>query len=146
MVAACGAPSVERPAAAPDAPPIAISAAWAAPTPPGVDVGAGYITITNTQDAPDALIAIESSRAGRAEIHEMAMDGDVMRMRAVARLEIPAGGEVSLAPGGQHLMFYDLATPFSVGETIDLRLTFENAGAIEASLPVRARESSHGGH
>lgn len=147
MAASCGAPQAERPEAAPAALPITITEAWAAPTPPGVDVGAGYLTITNSQSTGDALIAIESTRAGRAEIHEMTMDGAVMRMRAVTRLEIPAGGEVSFAPGGQHLMFYELPTPFSAGETIDVRLRFENAGVIEATLPVRARESSgHGGH
>lgn len=147
LAASCGAPQAERPEAASPAPPIAITEAWAAPTPPGVEVGAGYLTITNTQATSDALVAVESTRAGRAEIHEMTMEGAVMRMRAVTRLDIPAGGEARLAPGGQHLMFYKLPTPFSAGETIDVRLRFENAGVVEASLPVRARESGHsGGH
>lgn len=144
VAASCGAPQGQSTAAAQA--PIEITEAWAAPTPPGVDVGAGYLTITNHQAGEDALIAIESVRAGRVEIHEMAMEGDVMRMRPVARLAIPAGGAAALAPGGQHLMFYELATPFTVSETIAVRLRFEHAGEIEAVLPVRARASNHNGH
>lgn len=146
MAASCGAPQVEhveRPAAVA---PIAISDAWAAPTPAGVTVAAGYLTLTNTQAAEDTLISVETARAGRAEVHEMAMEGDVMRMRRVEALTIPAGTSAALAPGGRHLMFYDVATPFAVGETIEVRLRFANAGEVAASLPVRARESGHGGH
>ena len=142
MAAACGA----REAAAPDTPTIIITNAWAAPTPPGVNVGAGYLTITNAQAADDTLIGVVSSRAGRAEIHEMAMDGAVMRMRPVQSLPIAPEVAAVLAPGGRHLMFYDLTAPFVAGETIDVTLRFANAGDIDVSLPVRARHIGHGGH
>lgn len=144
MAASCGAPEPERAPA--QAPAIEISDAWASPTPPGVAVSAGYLTITNTQASNDALVAVTTARAARAEAHEMAMEDGVMRMRAVETLPIPAGGAVTLAPGGLHLMFYDVAPPFTAGESIDVTLRFEHAGEIVATLPVRPRESSHGGH
>ena len=124
-----------------------VTDAWAAPSPAGVAVAAGFLTIANTQDSADALLAVSTARAGRVEIHEMAMDGEVMRMRAIERLEIAAGGQAALAPGGQHLMFYDIAAPLTVGESFELTLQFEHAGEMIVPMQVRARESGHGqGH
>lgn len=119
--------------------------AWASPTPNGVDVSAGYLTIVNGTAADDRLIAVTSPRAARAEVHEMAMDGAVMRMRAVETLIVPTGGEVALAPGGQHLMFYGVSQPFAEGESIPVRLTFETAGDVDVSLPVQ-RGGAAAGH
>jgi copper(I)-binding protein len=74
------------------------------------------------------------------------MDDGVMRMRAADTLTIPAGGALSLAPGGMHLMFYDVSAPFVAGESVDVRLRFARAGEVDVTLPVRARASGHGGH
>jgi len=151
-VAACGAPELTPSEHAAPAAPIAISDPWAAPTPGGVNVSAGYLTITNSTDAEDRLIAITSPRAGRAEIHEMAMEGAIMQMRPVAALPIAAGQSVTLAPGGAHIMFYDVTQPFAVGETIPVQLTFEHGGVVDATLTVRvpgaapAPAADHGGH
>lgn len=124
--------------------------AWASPTPNGVTVSAGYMIIRNGGGEADRLVSAESARAGRVEVHEMVMDGDVMRMRPVEALTIAAGGEAVLAPGGQHLMFYEVATPFAEGEDVPVRLQFEHAGAVDVSLPVRRRgeATAHesGGH
>jgi len=120
--------------------------AWAAPTPNGVDVSAGYLTIFNGGGEADRLVSAESARAGRVEVHEMIMDGAVMQMRPVTALEIGAGETVSLAPGGAHLMFYDVTEPFAEGQTISVRLQFERAGEVDIELPVR-RAAVHGaGH
>lgn len=150
MAAACGAPQgapETPPPAQAEQPAITIADAWAAPTPAGVNVGAGYLTLTNTQAAADTLIGVEAPRASRAEIHEMAMENGVMRMRRADALDLPAGETVTLAPGGLHLMFFDIATPFAAGETIEVRLRFANAGEVVAQLPVRARENGgHSGH
>src|SRR5262245_51771913 len=89
---------------------------WARATPPKAPTGAGYLTIANTGAAPDALIAVASPRAGRAELHRMETKDGVMVMRPVAGgLEIPAGGTVTLAPGGLHIMFSDLNGAFVEG-------------------------------
>lgn len=116
--------------------------AWAAPTPNGVTVSAGYLTIVNEQADADRLLGVESARAGRVELHEMVMDGAVMQMRPIESLEIGAGETASLAPGGAHLMFFDVVQPFAEGETISVRLRFERAGEVEVELPVR--RTAHG--
>lgn len=116
-----------------------ISDAWVAPTPNGVDVSAGYLTIANPTDRADRLLSAASVRAARVEVHEMSMDAGVMQMRRVVAMEIPARGEAVLAPGGAHLMFYGVAEPFVEGEQIAVRLTFEHAGEIETTLPVLQR-------
>jgi periplasmic copper chaperone A len=131
-LAACSQPAATAPGE------LAIESAWAAPTPGGVDVSAGYLTIANATAEADALVSVSSPRAARVEIHEMTMQDGVMQMRAVERLEIAAGQSVSLAPGGRHLMFMGVAQPFAVGETIPVRLYFEQAGDIDVSLPVQA--------
>jgi copper(I)-binding protein len=70
--------------------------AWASPTPGGVEVSAGYLTIANNTGAADTLLAAASPRAERMEVHEMTMDGNVMRMRAVENgLVVPAGATVT---------------------------------------------------
>lgn len=147
LAAACGAPqspAPETPSAAANLPAgLEIRDAWAAPTPGGVDVSAGYFTIANGGPA-DRLLSIASPRAGRIEIHEMSMEGSVMRMRKVeGGLAIPAGAIVTLGPGGYHLMFNEVAPPFAAGEQIPVTLTFENAGVREVSLPVRADALGH---
>src|SRR5690606_16454619 len=151
LAAACGAPSSEHAANQPPAAAeLALTDAWAAPTPSGVDVSAGYLTITNGTEAADRLLSATSPRAERMEVHEMAMEGAVMQMRPVTQLEVPAGESVQLAPGGTHLMFYGVAEPFAEGQSIPVQLMFETAGAVDVTLPVRrgapeAHGSGHGG-
>jgi copper(I)-binding protein len=134
LASACGAPQTERiePSGV-----LEVRDGWASPTPGGVDVSAGYLTIANGTDADDRLIAASSPRAASVEIHEMEMDGAVMRMRPVEALVIPAGGEVTLGQGGAHLMFIGVTQPFTAGEEIALQLTFESAGVVDTTLPVR---------
>lgn len=123
--------------AAPAAP-IAISEASAGASPDGVDMAAGYLSVSNS-GAEDYLISAASPRASEVSLHTMQVDGMVMRMRATERMIVPAHGELNLTPGGDHLMFTGLTAPFADGEEIPVTLTFEHAGAIEVTLPV------HGG-
>lgn len=146
LAVSCGAPQGEPAPAQTPAAAITIEGAYVTPTPPGVSVSGGYLAITNAQSSDDALTALSTARAERAEVHEMAMEDGVMRMRAVESLPIPAGQTVTLAPGGLHLMFYDMATPFAEGETIDVTLHFAQAGDVVVSMPVRPRSSGHSGH
>jgi copper(I)-binding protein len=146
-LAACGQPAehAAEPAAQDAAPAgIAVEDPWAAQTPGGVDVSAGYLVITNGGAADDQLISASSPRASRVEIHEMAMDGAVMRMRPVDALVVPAHGQTELAPGGQHLMFFGVTQPFVQGETVEVHLVFATAGEVVESLPVR-QGATHGG-
>ena len=89
---------------------LALSGAFARATLPNQPIGGGFVTITNGGVEDDRLIAVSTTIAGRAEIHEMAMQGDTMKMREISQgLPIPAGETVSLEPGGYHLMFMGLA-------------------------------------
>lgn len=141
-LAACGARPAADPPAAISAAGVQIRDAWAAPTPNGVDVSAGYLTIENTGSAPDSLLSAASPRAARVEIHEMVMNGAEMQMRPVEGLALPVQSEIALAPGGRHLMFFGVTQPFQDGEQIPVRLTFEHAGAVDVSLTVR-RNGAH---
>ena len=146
VATACGAPASPSEAHEAGAS-LAAHNAWAAPTPAGVDVAAGYVTITNPAGAADHLLSATSPRAERVEVHEMSMDGAVMRMRQLQRLEIPAHGEVRLGPGGNHLMFFGVREPFAQGQEIPVRLVFEHAGAIDVTLPVRrTAPANHNAH
>lgn len=133
-IASCGAPSTTPTQAAAE---LSVTQAWAAPTPAGVDVSAGYLNISNDTASEDRLLSATSPRAERVEIHEMSMDGAVMRMRQVETLSIAPGQRVELAPGGMHLMFYGVNEPFAEGQDIPLQLTFETGGIVDVSLPVR---------
>lgn len=146
VATACGAPTSQSSAHEMHAEAaLTVHDAWAAPTPSGVDVAAGYLTISNGTAAQDRLVSATSPRAERVEVHEMTMNGAVMQMRPVARLDVPAGGDVQLGPGGMHLMFYGVSEPFVAGQTIPLHLVFERAGAIDVELPVqRTAPHSHG--
>lgn len=118
---------------------------WAAVTPGGATVAAGFVTIANGGGA-DRLVGAESGRAGRVEIHEMASVDDVMRMRKVDALDVPAGGAAELSAGGSHhLMFFDITAPFEAGQTVPVTLVFEKAGRVEATFAVRPRNAA-GGH
>lgn len=116
---------------------IAISGGFARAMLPGQTVGGAYLAITNGGTASDRLLSAAMPGARRSEVHEMSMDGAVMRMRPLAGgLEIPAGETVELKPGGLHLMFSGLAAPFVKGSTVAVTLLFEEAGSIEIELPV----------
>jgi len=106
-------------------------------TPPAAKVGAGYLALVNGGTAADRLVAASSPAAGRVEIHEMRMDGNVMRMRELAQgLALPPGATVELKPGGFHLMFMELKAPLAVGANVPVTLVFERAGKVEIELKV----------
>ncbi|MEX8494982.1 copper chaperone PCu(A)C [Sphaerotilus sp.] len=87
---------------------------------------------------PVRLIEIRSSVAGVVELHEMAMDGDMMRMRAVTGLDLPAGTPVELKPGGYHVMLMDLKLPIKAGDTVPLTLVVESRDKQRSTVEVKA--------
>jgi copper(I)-binding protein len=93
------------------------------------------------------LVAASSPVAGMVEIHEMAMDGSVMKMRAVPAVELPAGKPVDLKPGGYHVMLMDLKQDLKAGDAVPVTLVVEGAGgkreSIELKAPVKALADSH---
>jgi len=84
------------------------------------------------------LVSVSSPVAGVAEIHEMAMDGNVMRMRAVPMLELPAGKAVELKPGGYHVMLLDLKQQLRNGDTVPLSLVVEGKDGQRETVEIKA--------
>lgn len=124
---------------------LTLSNAFTRATPPRAPVAGGFVTIANA-GADDRLVAASSPIAGRVEIHEMAMQDNVMQMRELPDgLPIGAGETVELKPGGLHLMFFDLTQPLTEGETVPVTLRFEKSGEIEIPLTVGPM-NARGGH
>lgn len=123
--------------------PISIKDAWSRATPEGANVGVGYLTITNDGDAPDRLVSADADFAGRAEIHQMTMNNDVMQMRPVPDgVTIPAKGSVVFSPASYHLMFMGLKGPLKQGDAVTGSLTFEHAGKVNVTFQVEAMGAS----
>jgi periplasmic copper chaperone A len=114
---------------------------WARATVPGAAVGGGYLVIRNNRAAPDRLVAATSPASARVEIHEMAMEKDIMRMREVKSVEVPAKSAVEFKPGGFHLMLVELKAPLRKGDKVPVLLRFEKAGEIKVELSVEARDA-----
>ena len=117
---------------------LVITQAWTRATPNGAKIGGGYVTIENKGTTPDRLVGGAGDIAGKVEIHEMAMDNGVMKMRPLDKgLVIEPGKTVKLAPGGNHLMLQDLKGPFKEGQKVPVTLEFEKAGKVSVSLDVQ---------
>lgn len=122
---------------------IEINQPWTRATPPTAPSGGGYLVLTNTGTTPDRLIAVTSPSAAKVELHEMTMEGSIMRMRELPKgIELPAGATVTLKPGSLHLMFMELKAPFTKDTKVPATLVFEKAGSIPIELTVEAMGTS----
>ena len=118
---------------------IEIKHPWARATPKGSEVAGGYMKLINTGSEPDRLIGGSNAVAGKFEIHEMSMDGGVMKMRMMPKgIEIKPGQTVELKPGSYHLMFIGLKQPFEQGKRVKGTLQFEKGGTVEVEYAVEA--------
>ena len=113
-----------------------ISNAFVRATPPGAKVAGAFMSIENLGKEPDRLVSASSPVAGLVEIHEMAMDGGLMKMRSVKGIDVKPGATVELRPGGYHVMLEDLKQPLKQGEQVPVLLTFEKAGTVEIKVKV----------
>jgi copper(I)-binding protein len=112
---------------------------WSRATPKGASVAGGYLKITNTGTTPDRLTGGSAAIAKRFEIHQMSMEGGVMKMRELADgLEIPAGATVELKPGSYHVMMLGLDKGTAKGDRFKASLTFEKAGKVDIEFEVEA--------
>lgn len=120
---------------------------YARPTPPGARTGGAYLSIHNLGSNADRLLRVASPAAQSVALHSMTMEGNLMKMREVAALDIPGGATVTLGTGGYHIMLTGLVHPLDVGDTVPLTLTFEKAGPIEVSAHVEAAPATaNAGH
>ena len=130
---------------------LTLTGAFTRATLPNAPVAGGFLTIANAGAEADRLVAVSVDFAKEGQIHEMAMEGDVMKMRQLPDgLVIPAGETVTLEPGGYHLMFMGLSRALVEGETVPVTLTFEKAGDVTIDLPVAGAAADapagHAGH
>ena len=124
-----------------------IKDAWVRGTVAQQKASGAFMHITSTQGGK--LLSVSSPVAGVAEIHEMAMQGDTMRMRAVPALDLPAGKAVELKPGGYHLMLMDLKQQLKAGDSVPLTLVVEGKDGKRETVAVQATvkalgDSGHG--
>lgn len=133
LLAACCVASAQAAA------PVEVQGAWARPIVKGQDSSGAYMTLTAR--APLTLVGAETPAAGIVEIHEMKMEGDVMKMRAADTLPLGPGRPLKLAPGGFHFMLMDLKAPFNTGSHITMTLRFRDAkgkvDTLQVPVPVQ---------
>ena len=118
---------------------VKISEAWVRATAPGQSVGAAYMTLTSPQNS--TLVFIQSPAAKDVQIHSMSMTNGVMKMRKLDTLPLKAGQAEKLAPGGFHLMLFDLKQALKLGENVKFTLCFKDkANKIthqDVTLPIK---------
>jgi copper(I)-binding protein len=117
---------------------LTIDGAWARASTAGMKMGAGYLTIANTGEADDELLAVSSPAAGDVQIHRSQIQDGVMQMREVGATLVPARQRIRFLPGGLHLMFMGLKAPLEAGQTVPVTLQFRAAGEVTVSFEVRS--------
>lgn len=118
--------------------PLTISSMWTRATVGTTRPGVAYFTVTNTGTEPDRIVAASSPLAARVEMHRSLMKNGMMTMEAVEALEVPAGGKLTLAPGGYHLMLLGLRQPLVAGQMLPLTLIFAHQGKVAIRLHIKA--------
>lgn len=98
--------------------------------------GAVYFTIKNT-GTDDRLVSATSSAARKVQLHTTKHEDGVMKMRMLDGLDVPAGGEAVLKPGGHHFMLFGLERPLKEGDSLSVTLTFQHAGEVKIEVPVK---------
>ena len=114
---------------------VEVKDAWARTSVQGQKASGAFMKITARQAT--RLVGVSTPVAGVAEVHEMKMEGDVMRMRAVPVLDLPAGQTVELRPGGYHVMLMDLKAPLAKDSTVPLTLMFKDAAGVESRVELK---------
>lgn len=115
-----------------------VESAYIRGLPPGQSVTAAFMTLRNDLDRDCHLVGASTPIAGSAEVHAHSHHGGTMSMRPVDALPIPAGEQVSLQPGGYHLMLFGLEQTLVDGDSHPLTLKFEDCPDIELNVPVRS--------
>ncbi|HBF51907.1 MAG TPA: hypothetical protein DDX04_17910 [Massilia sp.] len=116
---------------------VTVTDPWVRATVPAAKSAGAFMHLQSATNA--RLVSVSTPIAGRAEIHEMAMENNTMRMRAVDGIDLPAGKPVHLASGGYHLMFFELKRQLKEGETVPVTLVVQDAAKKRTSVTVEAQ-------
>ncbi len=114
---------------------VEIKDAWMRTTVQGQKGTGAFMKLTAKEGT--RLVGVSSPVAGVTEVHEMKMEGDIMKMRAVPGLDLPAGKTVELKPGGYHLMLMDLKAALPRDTTVPVTLVFKDAKGVESKLDIK---------
>ncbi|MBI5666302.1 MAG: copper chaperone PCu(A)C [Nitrospirae bacterium] len=123
---------------------VSVANSWVRSAPPGADVLAAYMVLKNESDEARVLTKVSSNMFERVEIHKTEMHEGMMKMIPQDSLSIPAGGEVTLEPGGSHLMLIGPKSAPKEGEEVDLLLKFSNGHSQRIKAPVRGDKNKSG--
>ena len=110
---------------------------WSRELPPVAPNGAAYFVVENRGTSADRIVSVHTPIAKRAELHVHEASGNVMSMRHLHSVEVPAGGTVSFEPEGLHVMLFGLNEPLQRGKRYPLTLVFEKAGTIDVQVAIR---------
>lgn len=125
---------------------VVIKKPWSRATVQGMANGVSYFVLENHGDQADRLLKVSSPVARKSELHTHEKDGDVMRMRKVEHIDIPAQGATALEPGGYHVMLMKLRHPLEQDSAFPLTLTFEHAGEVTIDVQVERMMKSRSEH
>jgi copper(I)-binding protein len=114
-----------------------LTAPWIRASVPGQVNGAGYVQIDNQAGQADRLISATTNGVNRVELHTIITDNGVAKMREVPGIDVPAKGAVKLMPGGFHIMFLGLTSPFKADTTVPVTLKFEKAGEVKVDFEIK---------
>ncbi|MBT0963111.1 copper chaperone PCu(A)C [Denitromonas iodatirespirans] len=115
---------------------IAVEDAHVRQMPAAAPNSAAFLTLINTSTTPIRVTGVGSPVAATVELHDHIQDGEILRMRRIDGIDIPAGARVALAPGGKHVMLIGLKQPLQAGTTVDFRLQFADGSSAAFSAPV----------
>ncbi|CAM3771361.1 copper chaperone PCu(A)C [Vibrio aquimaris] len=116
---------------------IMFSHTYARATPPNAATSAVFSEIMNHSDKDRVIVSATTEAAGKVELHDVINEGDIMKMRQVDKLTIPANSMIELKPGSLHIMLFNLKKPLVEGENIDVTLTFANGDKKVVSAPIK---------
>jgi len=111
-----------------------ISNIWVRTTPKTSKTGAAFLTIKNKSETNDTLVGVSSEIAKKTEIHQSSIKNNIMKMRRVGKINLPAGGVTELKPNSFHIMFMGLHAPIKQGDLFPLTLTFTTAGVVKLMI------------
>ncbi len=111
--------------------------AYARATPPNAATSAVFAEIMNRSENDRVIVSASTEAAGKVELHDVIKEGDVMKMRQIESITVPANGKVELKPGSLHIMLFDLTQPLVEGEAIDVQITFANGQEQTFNAPIK---------
>lgn len=118
--------------------PLSANGGWVRLVPPVAGNSAAYMELHNSGTADEVIVAASSAVAEHVEVHQTTQVEGVMKMSEVENLTVPAGGDVTLKPGGYHIMLIGLKAPLQDAQQVPLTLNFASGATLQLSLPVRA--------